>query len=545
MNMALYKFVQNWCGVFIVILITMLVFNQTTALPNIDYQDYIPAGEDNVTKLCLVRESVVSQVLWNHRTGFYCYNYTNSARFIQKLSYKSMWFYWETYNANISLPVAIISDTTVALFDYRDADSLKLLRKSFMSDEVFDNYVKCCRDAEDCCNNYMTDTNIYGDEKHCPVIWDAWSCFPKTPVDTTAEMPCSSQAYQSPDKVCTLKSKKDCLYNEQLRIGTWNQQTNYSTCAIAPVYLRRHNFHVIFLFVCIACSFPAIIIFLAIPSFRELTRVILHRNLLIAIVLRNIMTIIFKKLVIIDALLSSDLTNHVMELNSVGCRILSFLVSSSTNSTYACMLIDGYYLHKVIVRTFAKEPSIWILYIVVAALTFIPSIIWAGIMVNFEATDCWAVDRNGAQWSVDSFRIVILLINTFLLLDIIKVMVSKMKQGGTTRQTKAAFRATIFLIPLFGLHVFITAKKIVVNDTCTAEDVYDYFRYTMEALQGIFVAILFCYANSEVQNELRNVFRKINIQLSQRFGIRFRVPQARRRTTTATYVQTSDSKGDC
>lgn len=55
-------------------------------------------------------------------------------------------------------------------------------------------------------------------------------------------------------------------------------------------------------------------------------------------------------------------------------------------------------------------------------------------------------------------------------------------------------------MPLFGLHILITAKKIVIDNSCLAEDVYDYFRYTMEAIQGIYVALFFCYANGEVRN---------------------------------------------
>ncbi|XP_030754630.1 calcitonin gene-related peptide type 1 receptor-like [Sitophilus oryzae] len=524
---------------FGIVLLSVWSFNKYTALPNEPYQEYIPAGNDNVSKSCLVRGITLSQYQWNHYTGFFCYNYTNSARFTTKNDYNTSFpFYWPKYKANITLPISKINSSHIALFDYRDTDSLALLRESFKSDEVFVNYVKCCQEAENCCQNVMTNENIRADDESCPVIWDAWSCFPRTPVDTTTYLPCSSQAYQSPEKVCTLQSSKQCYRDPITNQSEWNQQTDYSTCAIAPVLLRRHNFHVIFLIVCISCSFPAIIIFVAIPNFRVTTRVILHRNLLIAIVTRNIMNILYKKLVIIDALLSSTYSKGVMESNSVACRVLSFLVSSSTNSTYACMLVDGYYLHKVIVRAFAKEPPIAVLYLVVAVLTFLPSIIWASILISLQATDCWAVDKNGAQWSVDSFRIAILSINTVLLLDIIRVMISKMKQGSTTRQTKAAFRATLFLIPLFGLHIFITAKKIVINDTCVAEDVYDYFRYTMEAMQGIFVAVLFCYANREVQNELRNIFRKITIQINQRFGLNIRRKTvSRRRTTTATYVQ--------
>lgn len=532
---------QKVCLIFVVIV--FFSFQENRALPNTPLQEYCPL-DTTFSKLCSLRGALTARYLWNYRAGFMCYNYTNSARFVEKYAY-DINYHFLCNGTEYTLPVALVDDKTIAVYHYKESESLNLLRNSFMSQEVFDNYVKCCRDAEDCCDNVMTNENIVNSKEECPVVWDAWSCFPKTPVNTNATLPCSSQAYQSPDKVCTLKSKKECSWNETYQLALWNQQTDYSGCAIAPVYLKRYNYHVVALYVCIACSIPAIIIFLAIPIFRETNRVILHRNLLIAIVIRNIVTILSKKLIMIDALLPVSVSNNVLERNTVGCRILTFFVSATTNSTYACMLVDGYYLHKVIVRTFAKEPQLVTLYGAVAVLTFLPSLIWVSVVASNNRTSCWAVDSNGEQWAVDSFRVVILLINTVLLLDIIRVMVSKMRQGGTTRQTKAAFRATLFLIPLFGLHIFITAKKIVINDTCLAEDIYDYFRYTMEASQGIFVALLFCYANTEVHNELKNAFRKLGIHLHQRYGWNVGIrTTSRRRTTTATYVQARDSRNE-
>ncbi|CAG9769263.1 unnamed protein product [Ceutorhynchus assimilis] len=538
---------MRWVGfaqkVFIsFLLLVVICFYENRALPNTANQSYCLSDAYNTSKMCSVRGSLLSQSIWNHYTGFFCYNYTNDARFNKKLKY-NLNFSFNCKGYTLKLPVAIVNESTIAMYDYGDSESVNLLKNSFKTEKMFDNYLKCCRDAEYCCANSMNDENLALSTTYCPVVWDAWSCFPRTPVNTVAALPCSSQAYQSPDKVCTLESKKECIWNGTLAL--WNQQTNYTACAIAPVYLRRYNYHVVALIVCIAWSLPAIIIFLSIPTFRETTRVILHRNLLIAIVVRNILTITSRKTIIIDALLSPSLSNHLMEKNTVLCRILSFFGSAATSSTYACMLVDGYYLHKMIVRTFAKEPQVINLYIVVAVLTFLPSLIWATIVGVNERTSCWTVDSHGEQWAVDSFRVIILLINTFLLLDIIRVMISKMKQGGTTRQTKAAFRATLFLIPLFGLHIFITAKKVVINDTCVAEDIYDYFRYTMEASQGVFVALLFCYANTEVHNELKNAFRKLSIHLNQRYGWNIGPKtKSRRRTTTATYVQSRDSRSD-
>lgn len=93
-------------------------------------------------------------------------------------------------------------------------------------------------------------------------------------------------------------------------------------------------------------------------------QVILHRNLLLAISIRNVLTILSKHLVILDALKSATESNHVMEHNGVACRVLAFFENSAKNCLYGCMLLDGFYLHKVIVRTFAKEIKIEVFHII-------------------------------------------------------------------------------------------------------------------------------------------------------------------------------------
>lgn len=154
-------------------------------------------------------------------------------------------------------------------------------------------------------------------------------------------------------------SEKECYSN-----GEWNETTNYVPCAIAPVYRTRHNYHVIVLYISIALSFPAVLIFFCLPKLRIL-RVILHRNLLIAIVVRNALSIMAKTIVILDELKTSD-SNYVMQNNSVACRTLAFFESVSKNAIYATMLVDGFYLHKLIVRIFASDPNVMYIYVAVA-----------------------------------------------------------------------------------------------------------------------------------------------------------------------------------
>lgn len=71
-----------------------------------------------------------------------------------------------------------------------------------------------------------------------------------------------------------------------------------------------------------------------------------------------------------------------------------------------------------------------------SVLTLIPSLTWAIAKGVAQGDNCWMVDTNGYQWINDGFRIGVLAVNTFLLLDIIRVMLLKMKHGNTSRQTK-------------------------------------------------------------------------------------------------------------
>ncbi|CAG9837164.1 unnamed protein product [Diabrotica balteata] len=518
-----------WCLMLFRVGFCFLFFIQITlALPD-------ECSPRSPVRSCLLRENPIDIRLWKYWAGYFCYKYTNEARLDIK---------YNTTVHNIlcdgnmtKIPVAVVEANITASYDYNDKEDVRYIRRSFKTDANFDNYISCCQGAERCCYDYMDEKNVIPTQSECPVIWDAWSCFPQTKVNTTAKLPCSSQAYQSPDEVCTLESEKQCIWN-----GTsaeWIQQTDYTTCAIAPVYERRYNFHIIFLGVCIGFCIPAIFIYFFFEKLRKTIRVILHRNLLIAIVVRNVLTIMCKELVLLDALKSPAQSHHTMNNNGVPCRILAFMETSAINSIYACMFLDAYYLHKVIVRAFAKEVRMVHIYIVLAALTFTFSIVWAIVMGVKNAPHCWMVDVDGLQWTVDGFRIAVLVTNGLMLADIIRVMILKIRHGSTTKQTMAAFRATIFLIPLFGLHIIVTAKKIVYDNSCTAEDIYDYVRYAMEGLQGIIVSILFCYANNEVRGEVKNGYRKACIYLNQRYGWNLGgdLLYDKRRATTATFVQ--------
>lgn len=53
-------------------------------------------------------------------------------------------------------------------------------------------------------------------------------------------------------------------------------------------------------------------------------------------------------------------------------------------------------------------------------------------------------------------------------------------------------------MPLFGVQFLLTAWRPD-TESCAWEQTYYIFTYVMESLQGILVAILYCYYNKEVK----------------------------------------------
>lgn len=64
---------------------------------------------------------------------------------------------------------------------------------------------------------------------------------------------------------------------------------------------------------------------------------------------------------------------------------------------------------------------------------------------------------------------------------------------------RRAVRATLILVPLFGLHLMVTMYRPT-RGSCTWMEAYYYADYLLDGLQGAMVALIFCYLNGEVSS---------------------------------------------
>nr|CAD7202965.1 unnamed protein product [Timema douglasi] len=176
-----------------------------------------------------------------------------------------------------------------------------------------------------------------------------------------------------------------------------------------------------------------------------------------------------------------SLDESLMDKNGTGCKILAVLVLISANSMFAMMLLEAVFLHRLIAAAFKAEPNMKILYCFAAGqimfatvaatfrapyfyisskqtpveaeklqkhqmgvihtgeppgpslgyregvVTIFPVVAWIILRATKEDTDCWSTDDNGYQWINDGTRITLLAINTLLMADIIRVLLTKLK----------------------------------------------------------------------------------------------------------------------
>ncbi|XP_013190256.2 parathyroid hormone 2 receptor isoform X2 [Amyelois transitella] len=368
---------------------------------------------------------------------------------------------------------------------------------------------RCFNAAKDCCLQHMLETQLEDSSTNqtgCGTTFDAWTCWYKASAGSTASEVCAEFAYSNVGPSCHHFSSKQCNDN-----GIWELQTDYSTCSIAPRLLRRYKYHIAMLsFSCISCL-PAVFIFFFYKRLR-ITRVALHRNLLIAIILRNILVIVSRSEIYMDELTNSGDT--VMSVNSIWCRSISIGERVAANAVFICMLVEGIYLHRLIVAVFKKKLNVRWLYGFGAVLAIAPVAAWAIVMGLYDNHSCWLIYTTGyAQWILDTPRIAILLVNTVLFLHVMRVLLTKVRNSENANQLNTT-KATLFLMPIFGVQFLLTAFRPNTTN-CTGEQAYYYVAYTVEGLQGFIVAMLYCYVNKEVHMLLKVTYKKTESYVSR------------------------------
>ncbi|XP_029302405.1 gastric inhibitory polypeptide receptor [Cottoperca gobio] len=251
--------------------------------------------------------------------------------------------------------------------------------------------------------------------------------------------------------------------------------------------------------------------------FRKLhcTRNYIHTNLFASFILRAV------SILTRDALLSRDtpefrdkrdISQLLSDQAVSGCRVAQVLMQYCVGANYYWLLVEGLYLHNLLVLMVFSGNRYFCGYLLIgwgAPVLFV--VPWIIVRYLLENTRCWEINEKMAHWWIIRTPILLaILVNFFIFIRIIQILVSKLK-AHQMRYTNYKFRlakSTLTLIPLLGIHEVVFTVLTEEHTDGVLRNVNLFFQLFLNSFQGLFVAILYCFVNKEVQAEIKRKWQR-------------------------------------
>uniref|UniRef100_A0A4W6CWQ0 Calcitonin receptor n=1 Tax=Lates calcarifer TaxID=8187 RepID=A0A4W6CWQ0_LATCA len=305
---------------------------------------------------------------------------------------------------------------------------------------------------------------------HCNRTWDGWLCWGDTAPGTVMQMcPAYFQDFDPAEKVTKVCNPDGQWFHHPESNRVW---TNYTQC---QAYTKDKRKFAISLY-CLAMvghglSIVSLVICLIIFSyFKSLScqRISLHKNMFLSFILNSIVTIMW-----LSFNIASDQAMNTG--NPVSCKALAVLTLYTSTSNYFWMLCQGIYLHTlIIVAVFVGEQQLFWYYVLGWGFPIVPALIYAVARGLFFNDKCWISSHTQLVYIIHGPIQVALLVNFFFLLNIVRVLITKLKETHCTESTAymKAVRATLILIPLLGIQYILFPWRPEGHISCI---IYDFF----------------------------------------------------------------------
>ncbi|KFO71221.1 Glucagon receptor, partial [Cuculus canorus] len=201
-----------------------------------------------------------------------------------------------------------------------------------------------------------------------------------------------------------------------------------------------------------------------------------------------------------EALLSHEAT--LLWQAALGCRAAQVLMQYCILANHYWFLVEAVYLYKLLIGAVFSEKNYYRLYLYLGWGTPVVFVVpWMAAKYLKENAECWALNENMAYWWI--IRIPILLaslINLLIFMRILKVILAKLRanQKGYADYKLRLAKATLTLIPLFGIHEVVFIFATDEQTTGILRYIKVFFTLFLNSFQGFLVAVLYCFANKEV-----------------------------------------------
>ncbi|GAB1601142.1 calcitonin gene-related peptide type 1 receptor-like [Argonauta hians] len=434
--------------------------------------------------------------------------------------------------------LTIISNNFTVIPDVENITMMSELCNAIKDGRSCNRWTSCCSAAVKCCQQQQRNTEVFkppdNNTLYCPATWDGYACWNTTPAKKRAFKTCPDYVTDGIWAYSREDAYKDCTAN-----GTWwrhpkthQEWSNYSTCIDAGKHQVIVLVDTTFCLLSIILLLPACTIFLYFRTLRIQHRIRLHLNLFVSLILTSILYLLWNHLFNPDHILHHPGETH-MDRNTVGCRILNFVLNYIQSTNYFCMLIEGYYLYRLLAATFERPKTLVPYYIFSWGFPLIPSLIYAavrGIMFNER---CWVFNSEPYDWIMFVPNLLCIAGNLFFLVYILAVLVGRLQSHANEPSNyRRTVKATLVLIPLFGL------QQILIMYKPPKETYYAYPYQIISSVvthsQGGLVSLVFCFFNREVHSNIRSALERIKNTPMRPFD--------RNSYTTTTQLQTSNAR---
>uniref|UniRef100_A0A8C7RLQ0 Glucagon receptor-like n=1 Tax=Oncorhynchus mykiss TaxID=8022 RepID=A0A8C7RLQ0_ONCMY len=261
----------------------------------------------------------------------------------------------------------------------------------------------------------------------------------------------------------------------------------------------------------------ALIILLSIRKL-HCTRNYIHANLFVSFILRAVSVIVKDTMLERhwgrEIMRQADLGEMLSHKAAIGCRMAQVVMQYCVLANHYWFFGEAIYLYSVLIASVLIENNKYLPYICLGWGTPLLFVLpWMLAKLLRENKECWAVNENMSYWWIIRFPILFAsLINLLIFMKILKVILSKLRannQNGYPDYKLRLAKATLTLIPLFGIHEVIFIFATDEQTTGILRYIKVFFTLFLNSFQGFLVAVLYCYCNKEVCKILLCFFRYV------------------------------------
>ncbi|KAK2820975.1 hypothetical protein Q5P01_023934 [Channa striata] len=240
------------------------------------------------------------------------------------------------------------------------------------------------------------------------------------------------------------------------------------------------------------------------------TRNYIHMNLFVSFILRAT-SVISKEIILY--IMYSNLPKDDHGWNSYSssaialmCKFSKVCMEYFVACNYFWLLVEAIFLHTLLFTAVLTKRRLLKKYMLLGWGTPVLFVTpWTVVKLLYENTECWSIVNRWFWWIIRGPITLSVTVIFFIFIKILMLLLSKLKadQVKFTDYRYSLARATLVLIPLLGVHEVVFT--VLIDECVEGSSRYarNFINLTLSSFQGFLVAALYCFANAEVQAELK------------------------------------------